>query len=65
MSQSQHEIEVMRELYDQEQEAEQALPPHKRTGYYEQMCDYADLLRDRAKDEAIEKSIEGNENGNS
>ena len=59
MNEQQHEIEVMRELYDQEQEAEQALPPHKRAGYYEQMCDYADYLRDCAKDEAIEKSMTG------
>ena len=55
MSQQQYDVEVLAE----EWEAEQALPPHKRTGYYEQMCDYADSLRDRAKDEAIEKSISG------
>lgn len=35
---------------------EQALPAHKRAGYYEQLCDHADYLRKAAKEDAMMQS---------
>lgn len=52
--QDRYDVEVGREQW----EAEQALPPHKRAGYYEQLCDHADYLRKAAREEALLKSIE-------
>ena len=54
MSQAQYDLEVGAEQW----EAEQALPPHKRAGYYEALCDHADFMRKAAREDALLKSIE-------
>ena len=42
--QEQQEMEAAHQAYEQQQ-AERDMEPHKRTGYFEMMCDMADYQR--------------------
>ena len=44
MWQEQQEMEAAHQAYEQA-EAERDMEPHKRTGYFEMMCDMADYQR--------------------
>ena len=44
MWQEQQEMEQAHQAYEQQQ-AERDMEPHKRTGYFEMMCDMADYQR--------------------
>ena len=58
MTQQQFETEVSRQEWEEQQAA---LPPHKREGYAERMCEMADMRR---KAEREERLLTSKENSN-